>query len=84
MPSENLPLKRFYRRYTVKMFRCLFSYNCSRAAGSKITTVDAGDRRTQKEMSDCPGGFVFVFSVAECSTYCFGGIEHGGITDLGR
>ncbi|HFC6357428.1 TPA: hypothetical protein ACFNMG_002161, partial [Neisseria lactamica] len=26
-----------------KMFRCLFSCNCCRAAGSKITTVDAGD-----------------------------------------
>ncbi|KFJ34056.1 hypothetical protein DR91_2044 [Neisseria lactamica ATCC 23970] len=26
-----------------KMFRCFFSCNCSRAAGSKITTVDAGN-----------------------------------------
>ena len=29
-----------------KMFRRLFSCNCSRAAGSKITTVDASDRCT--------------------------------------
>ncbi|EEZ72300.1 hypothetical protein NEICINOT_03702 [Neisseria cinerea ATCC 14685] len=62
MPSENLPLKRFYRRYTVKMFRCLFSCNCSRATGSKIPPLIRAIAAPKRR---CPTAWVvsFLFSL---------------------